>query len=167
MTISSADKAFAKALQLLSYRDHSCREMCRKLKDRGYEETVLEETIKRLIAGNYLDDSAYAIRWARHLACNKLYGNRRIEMGLLEKGFPRELVNPAIARIREELGEKEALDQLLKKKFENLGCQPLDQRDLKRLSQALIRKGYPPELIYDKLKTLQVDIMEDFIHEGL
>jgi len=158
-----AEKAYAKALHLLSYRDHSAQEIRRKLLDRGWEDHVVEETIVHLTERGYLNDTSYAARWARHLACNKLYGNQRIEAGLRQKGFDQEAIYKALEEARLEISEEEGMNQLLRK-IEAAGKKNASQEQAaqmvqsdKRTAQYLMRKGYPAALIFSKIKKLKVD----------
>jgi len=154
-------KAFEKALRLLSLRDHSCREMRSKLSERGYSGPVLDRTIDRLVELKYLDDGQFAVHRARHLACNKLYGNRRIQADLLEKGMSRDITDSAISEVRLEMEEAEGLKRLIKKKHGQREAQDLDQKDRRRLVQSLLRKGYPAALIFENLGKSTEDFTED------
>lgn len=146
-----ARDAFGKALRLLALRDHSCREMQTKLTERGYPPEVVAGTIKRLIGLDYLNDSAFAVRWARHLACDKLDGNRRIEAGLFAKGIEKDLIAFAVSEAAAELDEKERLEKLIAKKIKGRPLKNLDPAERQKLARALFRKGYPQHLIYDQL----------------
>jgi regulatory protein len=157
-----AHRAFGKALRLLALRDHSCREMRTKLAERGYPEEVIAGTIKRLIELDYLNDGAFAVRWARHLACDKLDGNRRIEAGLFAKGIEKDLIAFAVSEAAAELDEKERLEKLIAKKTKGRLLENLDPDERQKLARALFRKGYPQRLIYDQLGKST----EEFIYEG-
>jgi len=109
------EKAQQKALRLLSLRSRSKKEMESRLRDKGFDESVVGKVIEKLSGLRYLDDDAFAQEWARDLAVNRLYGDRRIERSLGEKGIPREIIRRAIAEVRKEFPEEEALAALLKK----------------------------------------------------
>ncbi len=172
MTDAAVDGAYAKALHLLSFRDHSCREMRKKLKERGYEDAVLEETIRRLVGSKHLDDASYSERYALHLACNKLYGNRRITEELRKKGFSREAIDQALLSARKEITEAEGIDLLtrklrsrypkerIEKRAENDRVSHTSEQSEKRLIRSLLRKGYAPSLIYEKMKYALEDFSE-------
>jgi len=172
VTDAAVDRAYAKALHLLSFRDHSCWEMRKKLKERGYEDTVLEETLRRLVGSKYLDDASYSERYARHLACNKLYGNMRIKEELRKKGFLREAIDEALISARQEMTEAEGIDLLtrklrsrypkekIEKSAENDRVSHASEQSEKRLIRSLLRKGYAPSLIHEKLKYALEDCLE-------
>ncbi len=154
-------QAFEKALHLLSLRDCSAKELRSKLADRGYSSAAIDETVRRLIELGYLDDGPFAVRRARHLACNKLDGNRRIEADLLQKGISRDLISGAISEARLELDEWEGLKRLIRKKLGDRRPDDLPPEDRRRLAQSLLRKGFPAGLIYGNLGKL-----EDSVDDG-
>ena len=145
------------ALRLLSARGRSLKEVRTRLTDRGVEVPVLEKVIEKLLDLNYLDDTEFAGQWARHLAFNLLYGNRRIAESLKEKGVPEEIIKRSISQTREELDEKEAIRRILGKKIKYLGSEKLDLKQKRRLSQMLSGRGFSAGLIYEALKNPQED----------
>lgn len=154
----SYDRAMNTALRLLSVRARSIKEIRAKLADRGVEGPVLEKVIEKLLDLNYLDDTEFAGQWARHLAFNLLYGNRRIEASLREKGIPEEIIEKAVSENREELEEKAALSRVLNKKIKGLETRNLDRKQMARLARMLTARGFPVSLIYEALRNIQEDI---------
>jgi len=154
------EKAKQKAFRLLAIRARSEKELRTKLKERGYDESVVGDVMARLREFRYLDDESFARGWARNLAVNRLWGNIRIEASLRDKGIPRELIERVIREIREELSEQKALKKLLKKK-EGGRSLKMDVRDKRRLTQSLMGKGFPLDLIIDMLKTPKEDLTDD------
>ncbi len=144
-------RALEKALRLLSFRDRSRHEMLTGLRERGFTEPVLSRTIDRLIELKYLDDANFAVRYARHLAVNRLYGNRRIEIALREKGIAAELARRGIAQAREELDEKDAAALLIAKKTRGRKLKQLSPSEKRKIAQFLIGKGFSPALGYEFL----------------
>ena len=80
------EKAKQRAFRLLAMRARSEKELRSKLREKGFDESVVEAVASRLRELNYLNDESFAREWARNLAVNKLFGNRRIEASLMEKG---------------------------------------------------------------------------------
>lgn len=154
----SYDRAMNMALRLLAVRARSIKEIRAKLADRGVYGPVLEKVIEKLLNLNYLDDAEFAGQWTRHLAFNLLYGNRRIEASLREKGIPEEIIRQAISENREELEEKAALRRVLNKKIKGLETRNLDRKQRARLARMLAGKGFPTSLIYEALRNPQEDI---------
>lgn len=145
------EKAKQKAFRLLSVRGRSIKELRIKLKEKGFEEPVVEEVIARLIELKYLDDESFARQWARNLAVNRLYGNRKIEMSLAEKGIDRTVIQQSITQVREEISEKQAINRLIEKKVKGKKIIELNEKEKRRLAQNLMGRGFPAGLIFEAL----------------
>lgn len=156
------EKAKQKAFRLLSVRGRSTKELRLRLKEKGFEEPVVEKVIARLLDLKYLDDESFAREWTRNLAVNRLYGNKRIEVSLLEKGIDRKLIEQSIARVREEISEKQAINKLMEKKVKGKKIIELDEKEKRRLAQNLMGKGFPAGLIFEMLGRSE----EEFANDG-
>ena len=154
------EKAKQRAFHLLAVRARSEKELRTKLKERGYDESVVEDVIARLRELRYLDDESFAREWARNLAVNRLWGNIRIEASLRDKGIPRGLIELVIRQAREELSEQKALRALLKKKERGRSLK-MDDKDKRRLARTLMGKGFPLDLIINILRTPKEDLTDD------
>jgi regulatory protein len=153
-------KAKQAALRMLALRDRSERELRQKLKDKGYEDDLTNRLLAEFRELGYIDDEAYVGRRVRYLAREKLYGNRRIEVQLLEKGLSRERIRQVIDIVRQDFSEAEALQMRLAKKPPGKGINT-DAGTKRRLVQHLLGKGFPPELIFETLDNM----VEEHIHD--
>lgn len=131
-----------------------------KLREKGFDESVVEDVVLRLRELNYLNDESFTRQWARNLAVNKLFGNRRIEASLMEKGIPHEMIRQVLSEVREELAEKKAIVLLIRRKMDN-GVGKLDDREKRRLAQSLIGRGFPPGLVFDTLKRSKEGLLDE------
>jgi regulatory protein len=146
------EKAERKAYRLLALRAHSEKELRAKLREGGVAESVVAGVVDKCRGFGYLDDGNFARQRARELAVNRLAGDRRIAVDLRERGIAEELSMEAIAAVREELSEEEALDRLLQKRSKGTAIAALDGRERARLARGLMGKGFPAALIFRKLK---------------
>jgi len=146
------EKAMQRAFRLLALRARSTKEIRTKLRERGFEEPVVRRVIANLAKREYLDDTAFAREWARHLAVNRHYGSRRIESSLLEKGIPREVISETLAALREERPERDVLKAFIAKKLKGRRIGELDRKEKRRLAQSLMGKGFPAGLIFEVLR---------------
>jgi regulatory protein len=146
------EKGLQKAYRLLAVRARSEKELRTKLKEKKFDGPVVDRVIARLYELTYLDDEAFARQWARHLAVDKLSGNRRIEMSLQEKGVGRDVCELVLAEIRQEAPEKEAIRQLIRKKLKGARLQKQDGREKRRLAQHLMGRGFAPDLIFEMIR---------------
>ncbi len=154
------EKAKQRAFRLLAMRPRSEKELRAKLKEKGFDESVVAEVAARLRELNYLDDESFARQWARNLAVNKLLGNRRIEASLMEKGIPQPLIRQVLSEVRKELAEREAVILLIRKKVDN-GAGKMDDREKRRLAQSLMGKGFPPGLVFDILNRSKEGVLDE------
>ena len=151
MKVLDLAAARQKAYRLLSLRPHSEKEMEKKLREKGFPAVVIKETLEKLHDLKYLSDASFAIGWARNLAVNKLWGNRKIIASLQEKGIAAQLINDAIATARIEIAEEEAIAVLVKKKAAKKKPAAFDVKEKHKLYQGLMGRGFPPGLILNKL----------------
>jgi regulatory protein len=124
-----------KAIELLSRKPLSRRELERKLREweAGEEETAA--LCARMEELGYLDDAAYARRVVRHYAA-KGYGERKLRDELYRRGVPRDLWDAALADLDDPA---ETIDAFVAKK---LAGREIDRKELKKVSDALARRGY-------------------------
>ena len=151
MKVLDLAAAKQKAYRLLALRPHSEKELENKLREKGFPAVVIKETLEKLHDLKYLNDASFAIGWARNLAVNKLWGNRKIIASLQEKGIAAQLIDDAIAAARQEISEDEAIAVLVKKKVTKKKPAAFDIKEKQRIFQSLMVRGFPPGLILNKL----------------
>lgn len=151
MKVLDLAAALQKSYRLLSLRPHSERELEKKLREKGFPAVVIKEALEKLHDLKYLNDASFAVQWARNLAINKLWGNRKIIASLQEKGVEARLIDDAIASARHELSEEEAIAILMKKRAVKKKPAAFDVKEKQRIFQSLMGRGFPPGLILNKL----------------
>lgn len=125
----------AAAADLIGKRAMSRASLERKLQEKGASEAEARYAAEWLEAIGAIDDADYAALLVRH--CAQLgYGPARIRDKLYEKGVPRELWDEALDQAPENGGQ---IDGFLAGKLH--GRTP-DEREKKRLTDALLRRGY-------------------------
>jgi regulatory protein len=151
--VKSLDLAAAKqkAYRLLSMRPHSEKELEKKLREKGFPAVVVKEALEKLLDLKYLNDASFAMQWARNLAANKLWGNRKIIASLQEKGVPARLINDAVASARQEMTEENAIAILIKKRATGKKSAVHNVKEKQRIFQSLMGRGFPPGLILNQL----------------
>ena len=106
---------YNKALDILSRREHSSKELTQKLIKKFDNETLIVEVTHKLIANNLLNDVRFAEMYTLARK-NKGFGPKKIFYELLTKGLLETDINIAI----EEEGEWEVVaKKVFKKKFPN------------------------------------------------
>jgi regulatory protein len=132
-------------------RPHSEKELEKKLREKGFPAVVIKEALEKLRDLKYLNDASFATQWARNLAVNKRWGNRKIIASLQEKGVSSQLIDGAIASARLEISEEAAIAVLVRKKAAKKKPAVIDIKEKQRIFQSLMLRGFPPGLILNKL----------------
>ena len=144
-------KANNYALNLLSYRARSEKEIRDKLKQRGYEDNYIENTIEFLYKYHYLNDYEFGKFLAKDKQSFKKAGKRVIMSELYQKGVDKEIISEIIDEVIDPDEELQRALELAEKKavsYKN------DDRNAKyrKLSAFLARKGYSFDIISKVLK---------------
>ena len=142
-----------KAAQLASGRMMSRKELADKLNRKGIAPDTAEEAVEWLTSLGAVDDAAHAGVIARHYAASG-YGPGRVRQELQKRGVPRELWDDALSQLPDSA---DAIDRFLKKK---LGGRTPDRATLKKLSDALLRRGFSWSDIRPALNRLSEEIDE-------
>ena len=157
------ERAERAALRLLAYRARGIEELRGRLRKKGFSATVADAVIDGLITQGFLDDDGFAFEWARSHAVHRLWSDIKIAVGLREKGVSRDMIIRAISRVRQDFTEREAVRRIAEKKTRNAGARGTQKNDtVKRLARNLLGRGFPPSVVYDALR----DIREDDIDNG-
>lgn len=138
------NKVTNQALNLLSFRQRSEKEIYNALKRKGYEEFYIERAIDYCREQKYLDDRSFAKAFIKDkLNLNKL-GEQRIKYELLRKGVSQDIIDDVLILDRDD--QYEAALELARKKL------PSYRRDdnkaaYRKLSGFLQRKGYNFDIV--------------------
>lgn len=139
----------SRALELLSRRPMSARELRDKLVQKGEPEARAEACVVWLRELGLLDDESYAAAVARHYAA-KGYGDGRIRQELYRRGVGRELWDGALENRPD--GQEE-LDKFIASRLRD----PEDREQVRKLSAALFRRGWSWEEIRSALRRYSVE----------
>lgn len=148
---SSAGLALCKtrAVELLSYRPMSAKELRDKLQQKGEAPENAEAAVAWLQEKGLLDDGRYAGMVVRHYA-GKGYGQGRIRQELQRRGIPRDLREEALEQLPEQ---EDKIASFLRSRLRD----PEDRAQVQKVSAALIRRGFSWEEIRAALARFQAD----------
>ncbi len=133
--------------RFLSYRDRSKKEVEQKLKEKGFEKSIIQNALTYLQENNYVDDRKFARQWGQSKISNNFYGKYFLEKELLRKGVDADIVNEVIEELYSETGEIKIAEQLSLKKMKSY--KNLDpETGKRRLSSLLQRKGFSTDVVY-------------------
>lgn len=141
-----------KALELLSLRQMSCKEMRDKLIQKGYEESAAESAVEWLSDNRLLNDESYAAAVVRHYAA-KGYGVGRIKTELSRRGIAKDLWDDALENMPENDSK---IDKFIASRLKD----PEDREQIKKVSNALFRRGYSWDEIRAALARVEVQTEE-------
>ena len=147
--------AFIAALRLLSYRDHSEKEMVGKLVQKGHKREYAILAAEKLKEYGYINDERFARHYAECLLERKGMSIKAIKSELFRKGISRETADI----VTESLDNDPILRiiDLLNTKFKrNLS----DEKGIRKTIAALQRLGYRWSDINSALRQAEVETEE-------
>ena len=149
-------KAFAveKAVELLSYRQMSGKEMRSKLIRKGFEAEAAEAAVSKLYELRLLDDEQYAAAVVRHYTV-KGYGAGRIRAELAHRGVDRDYWDEALAFAS---GSDDKLISYIRSHLRD----PDDRDQKRKVSAALYRRGYSWDEIRSALSRFSSGSEDDY-----
>jgi len=145
--------ALDKALQSISYRMKTEREIRSFLQKKGYLDDVVAFVVERMREYRYIDDAAYAEAYCESEKNRK--GRLLIAAELRKKGVSDADMERALSALT---GEEESAAALLRKYLR--GKEP-DRKTLSSAYRYLMGKGYDYETAQNALKTLRETEDED------
>lgn len=138
-------KSFSAALNYLSFRPRSKKEMENYLAKKGFSRAAIESALNKLENYRYIDDFTFASSWTKSRLNNKQMSKRMIAYELYHKGIDRDVIDKVLEMVDEEEEERAAL-ALAEKYFKRY--QGLEKKQmLYKISQALARRGFDWGLI--------------------
>ncbi|WP_273129242.1 recombination regulator RecX [Bacillus weihaiensis] len=148
-------KAYNKALEFLSYRMRSIKEVKDYLLKKEYEEVVCLEVIGKLQEYKYVNDLEFAEAYVRTQWQTNGKGPSVIKRELREKGVHPNFIEEALEPYNQEAQVEEAIGHANKvlKKNHKLSTVQLQQKT----EQYLIRKGFPFGIVSIVLEEVNIN----------
>jgi regulatory protein len=142
--------AYELALRALSYKERTEAELRTWLAEREVAEVEIEEVIALLMEAGAIDDASFARRYAEDKQSLAGWGPDRITTALEGRGVARVHIEAAL--------EGEDAEAQLERAVALLGDRGItceDQRERERALGLLVRRGYPLELAYEAVRTVE------------
>ena len=131
------------ALRMLAGREHSVRELQRKLMAKGANPAAVANVLEELQEANLLSDARFAESYV-NARTTKGFGPMHIRQGLLERGVGEDLVDDYLTHSGDHWCERARA--ALAKRF---GSEPVaDRNEWNRQARFLAGRGYPADIIY-------------------
>lgn len=148
--LSDTRRAKEKAMWLISYRDHSSKELYLKLR-KDYSEEASQKALERMQELRLIDDESFARRYASELH-SKHQSPPTIRYKLAQKGIHKDFADEIIDSL--EIDPKAEIEALIQKKYARALS---DEKGVRRTVAALQRAGYR----YSDIKS----VLNDYIRE--
>jgi len=148
--ITNEAEALAKAEHFCAYQERSQQEVRDRLYEWGLWPDAVENTITKLIAGNFLNEERFAYAYTRGKFAQKGWGRIKIKQGLKFKKVSDVLIKKALKQIDADQ-YLITLEQLLRKKAALMHEKDEYKRHYK-LKQYAMGRGYENDIITDVLK---------------
>lgn len=132
--------AFNSAMFSLDLRDHSQREMRKKLSAK-FDENSVNEAVEKLVDLGFINDRRYAENLTRELFERKKYGKNRVKNELFRRGIDSEIIDDVIENYENEndTDNVKTIVDIIRKKYYN---KLVDEKSRQRVVAALVRLGY-------------------------
>ncbi len=151
-------KAFA--LRFIKFRLRSEKEIRDKLKEKGFESALIDETVIFLKNLRFLDDELFAKLWVES-RLKRSIGLKRLRYELAKKGIEKGIVEKVIEGLSQDYDEDEAMRQIIELRIKKM-CGLNESKVKSRLYGFLLRRGYPQDKVCEVLKTaLKLRLEED------
>ena len=142
-----------RAMDLLSRRPMSAKELYDKLVEKGEPAEASAAAVRWLLDNRFLNDELYAGMVVRHYA-GKGYGIGRIRQELHRRGIDKGLWDEALREMPES---DEKLDRFLAARLKDPG----DPEQVRKVSAALFRRGYGWDEIKSALRRCAAETEEE------
>lgn len=104
------------AIRYLARTDKTVAQVERYVQEKGASRTQGRVVIRELERRGYLNDQAYAMRWAETRLLRRPMGRERLKAELLQRGFQESVTERALRKAYQSISEQE------------LACQALEER---------------------------------------
>ncbi len=149
-----ASSARARGARMLGERPLSRKELTRRLRDKGETEEDAEAAADWLEEIGALDELSYARSIVRHYGARG-YGEQRLRAELQRRGIPRTYWAEAMEE------QPDPVEQVVRFLTARLRGETSDPRQMKRVTDALLRRGFRWEDIRTGLNRYGAEIEEE------
>lgn len=147
-------KANNYALKLLSYRSKTSKEILKKMREKGYDQVTINNSVGFLEKLGYVNDRQYALNFVREKVNIQKLGRKRLEFELFKKGIDQDIVNDVISELVDTNEEYRRALEIGLKKLNSSYKNDDKQAQYRKLGGYLQRKGYNYDVVKKVLDEL-------------
>jgi regulatory protein len=101
------------AIRYLARADKTVAQVERYVQEKGASGTQVHAVVHELERRQYLNDQAYATRWAETRLSRRPMGRERLKAELLQRGFKEQVTERALGKAFQSMSEQELARQAL------------------------------------------------------
>lgn len=139
---SSPDRWLQLAVRALARSDRTTAQIERLLAAKGASLSQIRTTVRRLVSLRYLDDAAFAVRWADRRLARMPMGRVRLQEELLATGCPEQIVLAAVRGTYRKVSEQDLAIQVVATAGRTSSTQTLG-----RIARLLSQRGFDEDTI--------------------
>ncbi len=145
-------RTYNAAINILSYRDHSARELENKLVLKGHSRECAADAVEKIKAEGFVNDERYAETLAADLFERKGMCPQKIKYELISRGVSSQIAENAVLGIDKDNISR--IIELLSSKFSN---RISDEKGIKKVYNSLQRLGYLRSDIAAALRSVDIE----------
>ena len=140
------------AIKIIERSYKTQKEIRDKLKQKGYEEKQINNSIDFLKEYNFINDNTYAKAFIKDKLSSK--GSQKIKYDLMKKGIAKDIIEENLIKV-DKNEEKEVALNVGRKKYESIRRKESDNYKLSgKLYRFLISRGYAYDIVKDVVKEI-------------
>ena len=147
------ETALRKAQSYCAYQERCEQELRLKCKEWGLNTADTRKLIEVLIAENFLNEERFAVAYARGKFRIKKWGKIRIAQELISRQISDTHIQKGLKTVDEEGNYETVLLQVMENKIPDYEG---DAQKIQKLAYYTISRGFEPELVWQKIKTLKL-----------
>ena len=128
-----------KAINYISYRPRSKKEVNISLLKKGFHQDDIDKVLEELVSKGYLDDESFAKTYARYLVKIKRLGRIAVKNRFFIHNINKEILNPILDKLYDKYPPDLLIHEIIKKKKYP---KHFDIKNDKKLINHLKRKGF-------------------------
>ena len=140
--VSSPDRWLQLAVRALARSDRTVVQIERLLAAKGASPSQVRAVVRRLTSLTYLDDVAFAARWADRRLARMPMGRARLQEELLATGCPEHIVHATLRATYRKVSEQDLAMQVLTMAGRITSAQTRD-----RVARLLTQRGFDEDTI--------------------
>jgi len=152
-------KAFTLAINYLSYRMRSEKEIRTYLDEKEIDEEKVEYVVNRLKQENYIDDGDFAAALVRTRIHTSSKGPMLVKKELIEKGVSPHLAEDAMQYYTFDVQVEKATKWVEKKL--RLDGKKSFREQIQKVQQTLMQKGFPKDVVTEAMANVEEENDED------